>query len=120
MKELSNLQFALILMIPVIIFLTIIIVYPLIYALWASFHEIMFLGGLRISYVGINNYTSGILTCNGDCSWNYTNCTVGEGNETNGTIPPNITITGNNGAKKFMNCLADSDCIYSTSLMIAF
>jgi multiple sugar transport system permease protein len=56
MKELTNIQFALILMLPVIIFLIAIVVYPLIYALWASFHKIIFFGGYQTKYVGAKNY----------------------------------------------------------------
>jgi multiple sugar transport system permease protein len=56
MKELSNLQFALILTLPVLIFLVIVIIYPLIYALWASFHRIIFFGGYRTEFIGVQNY----------------------------------------------------------------
>jgi multiple sugar transport system permease protein len=54
--ELSNLQFALILTLPVLVFLVVIIIYPLAYALWASFHKIMFFGGYRTNFLGFANY----------------------------------------------------------------
>jgi len=54
--ELSNLQFALVLTLPVLIFLVVIIIYPLLYALWASFHKIMFFGGYRTTFLGFTNY----------------------------------------------------------------
>jgi multiple sugar transport system permease protein len=56
MKELTNLQFALLLTVPVLVFLVVIIIYPLIYALWASFHKIIFFGGYRTPFVGGANY----------------------------------------------------------------
>jgi multiple sugar transport system permease protein len=56
MKELTNLQFALVLTLPVLVFLVIVIIYPLIYALWASFHRIIFFGGYRTEFVGFQNY----------------------------------------------------------------
>ena len=55
-KELTNLQFALVLTIPVVIFLVSIIIYPLVYSIWVSFHEITFFGGFNTKFVGLNNY----------------------------------------------------------------
>lgn len=55
-KELSNFQFALFLTLPLLVFLIVIIAYPLGYALWASFHRIMFFGGYRTTFVGFQNY----------------------------------------------------------------
>ncbi|MBE0479127.1 sugar ABC transporter permease [Candidatus Aerophobetes bacterium] len=57
-KELSNFQFALILTLPVFIFLIVIIIYPLGFALWASFHRIIFFGGYRAMFVGLGNYAT--------------------------------------------------------------
>jgi multiple sugar transport system permease protein len=37
-----------------------IIIYPLGYALWASFHKIMFFGGYRTTFVGLENYTKAL------------------------------------------------------------
>ena len=59
-RELSNLQFALVLTLPVLVFLIIVIIYPLIYALWASFHKIIFFGGYRTQYLGLQNYAQAI------------------------------------------------------------
>jgi multiple sugar transport system permease protein len=59
-KELSNLQFALILTLPVLIFLVVVIIYPLIYALWASFHRIIFFGGYRTEFIGVQNYAKAL------------------------------------------------------------
>ncbi len=56
MKELTNLQFALVLTLPVLVFLVVVIIYPLLYALWASFHRIIFFGGYRTEFVGFQNY----------------------------------------------------------------
>jgi len=57
-RELSNFQFALLLTLPVFIFLIAVIIYPLGYAVWASFHRIMFFGGYRTSFVGFENYSA--------------------------------------------------------------
>lgn len=56
MRELSNTQFAIILVLPVLVFLVVVIVYPLGYAFWASFHRIIFFGGYRTNFVGLKNY----------------------------------------------------------------
>lgn len=55
-KELSNLQFALLLAMPVILFLVLVVIYPLGYAVWLSLHDIRFFGGYRVSFVGLKNY----------------------------------------------------------------
>jgi len=55
-KELSNFQFALLLTLPVVIFLIMVVIYPLGYALWASFQRINFFGGYRTNFVGFKNY----------------------------------------------------------------
>ena len=57
-RELSNFQFAVLLALPVFIFLVVVIIYPLGYAVWASFHRIMFFGGYRTSFVGLQNYAA--------------------------------------------------------------
>ena len=57
-RELSNFQFAVLLALPVFIFLVVVILYPLGYAAWASFHRIMFFGGYRTSFVGLQNYAA--------------------------------------------------------------
>jgi len=54
--EMSNLQFALIVTIPVLIFLVLVVAYPLIYALWISFQTVNFFGGYSTDFVGFDNY----------------------------------------------------------------
>lgn len=54
--EVSNLQFALIVTLPVLFFLVLVVAYPLIYALWISFQTISFFGGYSADYVGLDNY----------------------------------------------------------------
>lgn len=56
MRELTDLQFALILTLPVIVFLLALVVYPLGYALWLSFQNVTFFGGIKITFVGLANY----------------------------------------------------------------
>jgi multiple sugar transport system permease protein len=54
--EMSNLQFALLVAVPVLLFLVIVVAYPLGYALWISFQEIGFFGGYTAEFVGLRNY----------------------------------------------------------------
>ena len=56
--EMSNLQFALLVAIPVLLFLVIVVAYPLIYAFWISFQEIGFFGGYTAEFVGGRNYAA--------------------------------------------------------------
>ena len=56
MAELSNLQFALLLALPVVVFLLVVIGYPLGYSVWVSFQEVTFFAGLRTTFVGGQNY----------------------------------------------------------------
>ncbi len=55
-SEMSNLQFALVISIPVLIFLVVVIAYPLAYAFYLSFHDVRFFGGYRATFVGGANY----------------------------------------------------------------
>lgn len=55
-RELSNLQFALVLALPVLLFLVVVVAYPLGYALWMSTEKIVFFGGYKASFVGLANY----------------------------------------------------------------
>ena len=55
-RELSNLQFALFLALPVIVFLVLVVIYPLLYAVWLSVHKIEFFGGYHATYVGLQNF----------------------------------------------------------------
>ena len=54
--ELSNLQFSLLLALPVLVFLLLVVAYPLGYALWMSLHEISFFGGYKATFVGAENF----------------------------------------------------------------
>jgi multiple sugar transport system permease protein len=54
--ELTNLQFALLLALPVLVFLVLVVAYPLGYAFWMSLHQIVFFGGYRASYIGLQHY----------------------------------------------------------------
>ncbi len=54
--ELSDLRFALLLSLPVLLFLVIIVAYPLVYAVWLSLNEIKFFGGYRANFVWFDNY----------------------------------------------------------------
>jgi multiple sugar transport system permease protein len=55
-RELSNFQFALLLGLPVFVFLVLVVAYPLGYALWMSLHKILFFGGYRANFIGAGNY----------------------------------------------------------------
>ncbi|CCN73589.1 putative ABC-type sugar transport systems,permease component [Vibrio nigripulchritudo SFn27] len=55
--ELSNLQFALLLTLPVLLFLLVIMAYPMGYAIWLSLHDVQFLfGKMRSQFVGLDNF----------------------------------------------------------------
>ena len=54
--ELSNLRFSLLLALPVLVFLLLVVAYPLGYALWMSLHEIVFFGGYKANFVGLENF----------------------------------------------------------------
>jgi len=56
--ELSNLQFALLLALPVLVFLVLVVAYPLGYAVWLSLHQIQFFGGYQATYVGLDNFAA--------------------------------------------------------------
>lgn len=55
-SELSNLRFALLLALPVLLFLVLVVAYPLGYALWMSLHQVIFFGGYRTQFIGLDNY----------------------------------------------------------------
>ena len=54
--ELSDLRFALLLSLPVLLFLVIIVAYPLVYAVWLSLNEIKFFGGYKANFIWFENY----------------------------------------------------------------
>lgn len=56
MSEMSNLQFAVFLCMPVVVFLIMVIAYPLGYAMILSFHDISFFGGLDTKFVEFKHY----------------------------------------------------------------
>ncbi|MCG8592911.1 MAG: sugar ABC transporter permease [Kiloniellales bacterium] len=60
--ELTNLQFALLLAVPVLLFLVLVVAYPLGYAVWMSLHRIGFFGGYRATFVGLENYRAVLLS----------------------------------------------------------
>ena len=68
-KELSNLQFALLLAVPVVCFLLLVVAYPLGYALWLSVESIQFFGGYQADFVGLDNYRD---VLNDAAFWNST------------------------------------------------
>jgi len=53
---LSAQGFALLLSLPVIMFMIAVMSYPMAYALWLSFQEVSFLGGMHTDFVGLANY----------------------------------------------------------------
>jgi len=56
--ELSNVQFALVFAVPVLIFLVVVVAYPLAYAFYISFHDVRFFGGYRADFVWFENYAA--------------------------------------------------------------
>jgi len=56
MVELTNLQFALLLTLPVVLFLLVVVAYPVGYAFWLSLHRTTFFGGAHIVFCGFENY----------------------------------------------------------------
>lgn len=55
-RQLSNTEFAFALGVPVLIFLILVVAYPLAYAVWMSLHRIIFFGGYRTQFVGLQNF----------------------------------------------------------------
>lgn len=55
-RELSDLQFALAVTVPVLLFLLVVVAYPLGYAFYMSVHDIRFFGGYSAQFVGFENY----------------------------------------------------------------
>lgn len=60
MRELSDLQFALILSLPVLVFLLALVIYPIGYSIWLSTQKTTFLGGLKFHAVGFGNYIAAL------------------------------------------------------------
>ena len=55
-RDLSDTQFALAMGVPVVVFLVLVVIYPLGYAVWMSFHRIMLFGGYHSVFVGLKNF----------------------------------------------------------------
>ena len=55
-SELSDLNFALLMALPVLFFLLFVIIYPLGYAFWMSLHKVTMFGGFKFKFVGLTNY----------------------------------------------------------------
>ena len=54
--ELTDLNFALLMALPVIFFLVFVVIYPLAYAFWMSLHKVSMFGGLKFKFIGLENY----------------------------------------------------------------
>jgi multiple sugar transport system permease protein len=56
--QLSNLQFALLLSLPVLLFLLLVMAYPMGFALWLSLHDVHFVfGKMQAEWAGLDNFT---------------------------------------------------------------
>ena len=55
-RDLSDTQFALAVGVPVVVFLVLVVIYPLGYAVWMSFHRIVLFGGYHSVFVGLKNF----------------------------------------------------------------
>jgi len=63
-RELSNQQFALVLVLPVLVFLLALVIYPLGYSVWLSVNDVRLFGGLNFTFVGLQNYKDVLLSEN--------------------------------------------------------
>ena len=54
--EITELNFALLMALPVIFFLVFVVIYPLTYSFWMSLHKVTMFGGLKFKYIGFANY----------------------------------------------------------------
>ena len=54
--EITDLNFALLMALPVIFFLVFVVIYPLAYAFWMSLHKVSMFGGLKFKFIGFANY----------------------------------------------------------------
>ena len=54
--EISDLNFALLMALPVIFFLIFVVIYPLAYAFWMSLHKVSMFGGLKFKFIGLTTY----------------------------------------------------------------
>jgi len=63
----SDTQFALAIGVPVLVFLVVVVIYPLGYAVWMSLHRIVLFGGYRSVFVGLHNFRTALR--DGDFWW---------------------------------------------------
>ena len=54
--EITDLNFALLMALPVIFFLVFVVIYPLAYAFWRSLHKVTMFGGLKFKFIGFANF----------------------------------------------------------------
>jgi multiple sugar transport system permease protein len=66
-RDLSDTQFALAVGVPVLIFLVLVVIYPLGYAVWMSFQRIVLFGGYHTVFVGLKNFGDALR--DGDFWW---------------------------------------------------
>jgi multiple sugar transport system permease protein len=59
-RDLSDTQFALAVGVPVVVFLVLVVIYPLGYAVWMSFHRIVLFGGYHSVFVGLKNFSDAL------------------------------------------------------------
>lgn len=59
-REFSDTQFALAVGVPVLVFLILVVIYPLGYAVWMSLHRIVLFGGYHSVFVGLRNFSSAL------------------------------------------------------------
>jgi multiple sugar transport system permease protein len=55
-REMSDTRFAFLIGLPVLVFLVLVVAYPLGYAIYMSLHQIVFFGGYRANFVGLKNF----------------------------------------------------------------
>jgi multiple sugar transport system permease protein len=66
-RELSDTQFALAVGVPVLVFLVLVVIYPLGYAVWMSLQRIVLFGGYHNVFVGLKNFSDAL--SDGDFWW---------------------------------------------------
>jgi multiple sugar transport system permease protein len=59
-RDLSDTQFALAVGVPVLVFLVLVVIYPLGYAVWMSFQRIVLFGGYHSVFVGLRNFSDAL------------------------------------------------------------
>jgi multiple sugar transport system permease protein len=59
-RDMSDTQFALAVAVPVLIFLILVVIYPLGYAVWMSFQRIVLFGGYHTVFIGLKNFADAL------------------------------------------------------------